>query len=271
MKVPFSKVPAYLVMALSVPTAAVLDDGDKSLQTRAGHCNPAWRAVSKDLKLLFKACSDEARSSTRAVFHDCFPGACDGSLLLSAEMQREENALLVPISQTLSEKAAKYKVGKADMIQAAALAIQSCRGPRVRFLAGRADATGPNAEGQLPLADADDATQLRLFRARGFSAEDLVALMGAHSAARLEQGLALDSTPERLDSTVFYAETRDERAPSSLGSDMALAAGNDTRRYWSRFAASQGAWQGAFVVAMSKMMVLGNNVKNLTDCSAYIY
>ncbi|KAK7936162.1 hypothetical protein PG985_001657 [Apiospora marii] len=272
MKLLLSTLPVYLLVTFSISAAAKLNDADAGLQRRAIRCDPAWRVVSKDLRALFKGCSDAARSSTRAAFHDCFPGACDGSLTLQEELDRDENALLVSISRTLSEKATRYKVSKADMIQAAAaLAIQSCRGPRLRFLAGRADATQPNAAGQMPTADADDATQLRLFGARGFGAEELVALVGAHSAARLQQGLGLDTTPDRLDSTVFYAQTRDERAPSILGSDAALAAGNGTRRAWNRFAASQGAWQVAFVAAMSKMTTLGNNVKNLTDCSVYLY
>jgi len=120
MKFFLSKLPVYLLVTFSISAAAELSGADEGLQQRATRCNPAWRAVSKDLKVLFKGCSDEARSSTRAAFHDCFPGACDGSLTLLAEMGRDENALLVSISGILSEKATRYRVGKADMIQAAA-------------------------------------------------------------------------------------------------------------------------------------------------------
>ncbi|KAF9875125.1 putative peroxidase [Colletotrichum karsti] len=208
----------------------------------------------------------------RAAFHDCFPGSCDGSLILANEcLDREENTQIQPICEILGQKAVEYKVSTADMIQAAAaFGVAACGGPKTYFLVGRKDSNSPNAEGQLPTQDSDAATQIKAFKKKGFSSTDLVALVGAHSAGMSLQELSFDSTPDKLDSTVFYPETVQETSPTSLGSDFALSNATETKNIWKGFGASQTRWNSAFKLAMGKMSIMGNDLGKLTDCSKLV-
>lgn len=87
----------------------------------ARSCPPVWNKVAADLRSSFAGCPSEARQAMRAAFHDCFPGSCDGSLILANEcLDREENVQMQPICELLGEKAIAYNVSTADMIQAAA-------------------------------------------------------------------------------------------------------------------------------------------------------
>lgn len=64
--------------------------------------------------------SAHGRSAIRLVFHDCFPQACDGSIILAGECDgRAENLQLTGICRKLGDKASEYGVGTADLIQLA--------------------------------------------------------------------------------------------------------------------------------------------------------
>lgn len=86
-------------------------------------CPSVWGTVAADLNAIFAGddgCTDQARAAIRLPFHDCFPGACDGSIILSDECTaRGENSQLVDICSTLGDKATEYNVSTADMIQVA--------------------------------------------------------------------------------------------------------------------------------------------------------
>lgn len=86
-------------------------------------CPSVWGTVAADLNGIFSGtdgCTDDARAAIRLPFHDCFPGACDGSIILSDECTtRGENSQLVDICSTLGAKATEYNVSTADMIQVA--------------------------------------------------------------------------------------------------------------------------------------------------------
>ncbi|TDZ61518.1 Manganese peroxidase H4 [Colletotrichum trifolii] len=235
-------------------------------------CPKEWTKVAADLKGLFEGCTAEARQAIRAAFHDCFPAACDGSLILANEyLDREENVQIQPICDTLGQKAIDYNVGTADIIQAAAsFAVAACGGPKTFLFVGRKDSKVPNPEGVLPTQDSDAASQISAFRKKGFTATDLVALIGAHSAGKSIQELAFDSSPEKLDSTVFYPETVEETAPTSLGSDFALSNATETKNIWKGFGKSQTRWSSAFKLAMAKMSIMGNDLGKLADCSKLI-
>ncbi|KDN67445.1 putative peroxidase [Colletotrichum sublineola] len=249
---------SFLAVVLSVTTTC-----------NARTCPPVWTQVAADLKGSFAGCPSEARQAIRAAFHDCFPGSCDGSLILANEcFDREENMQMQPICDILGQKAAAYNVSTADMIQAAAaFGVAACGGPKIYFLVGRKDSSVPNPEGVLPTQDSDAAAQINAFKKKGFSATDLVALVGAHSAGQSLQELSFDSTPDKLDSTVFYPETLEETTPTSLGSDVALGYARETKNVWKGFGASQTRWNSAFKLAMGKMSIMGNDLGKLTDCS----
>ncbi|KAG9384687.1 Peroxidase 40 [Pyrenophora tritici-repentis] len=57
-------------------------------------CPEVWSQISKTLTEQFLGdgqCTDAARAAIRASFHDCFNGACDGSLILANECSNTEN------------------------------------------------------------------------------------------------------------------------------------------------------------------------------------
>ena len=255
-------------------TTAINDDSAPPMRRQAS-CPSVWSDAAVDLKSSFTetngTCTDDARAAIRLSFHDCFPGACDGSIILANECtDRGENSQLVDICSIIGSKASQYNVSTADMIQFAtgkstsymkrltahankryqsAIAIASCPGgPTISFKAGRADSTTANPTGQMP-GPSDNATVLiAAFEAKGFTATELVALVGAHSAAKNLAGTGLDSTPGDWD-TEFYTETADGTAPTTLDSDKFLSNSSETSSVWSSFAESSSSWQDAFVPA----------------------
>ncbi|KAK8070235.1 hypothetical protein PG994_006851 [Apiospora phragmitis] len=238
-------------------------------------CPSVWGKVANDLKSTLVGddggLTDNGRASVRVPFHDCFPGACDGSIILANECtDRPENGQMIPICGILGQKADEHKVGVADIIQlAGALSIRAAGGPAISFLAGRKDSSTANPAGQIP--DQNDPADKIIgdFRAKGFSPTELVALLGAHTVAKNRAGQALDTTDSRWDN-VFYSETEDRRAPATLNSDKAVSNATDTGRTWSSFAGDSGAWESIFIPAMQKMATMGNDVDSLTDCSSVI-
>lgn len=88
-----------------------------------GSCPPVWNEISATLTGQFLAngqCTDAARAAIRAAFHDCFNGACDGSLILADECSRPENRGLERLCGNLGNLAEQKQVGVADLIQFAA-------------------------------------------------------------------------------------------------------------------------------------------------------
>lgn len=88
-------------------------------------CPAVWTDVATDLKTSFigsdGGCTDDARAAIRLSFHDCFPGSCDGSIILAGECtDRGENAQMKDICSILGDKATDFGVGTADLIQFAA-------------------------------------------------------------------------------------------------------------------------------------------------------
>lgn len=86
-----------------------------------------------------------------------------------------------------------------------------------------------------------------IFGRRGFSPKDLVALVGAHSAAYNGSGFPMDSTPGALDSCEFYPQVAKRQAPAILPSDYSLATSPLTREYWMAFGRDQEWWNRAYV------------------------
>lgn len=219
---------ASLIFFLST-TAATLE-----LFPRQDDNCSSWSSIASDLQSEFSGCNDDARAAIRAPFHDCVNNGCDGSLILAGECSRSENAGLQDICNKLGAKATQYNVGTADMIQfAAAVAIAICPlGPRVQALVGRQDSSVAAPEGEIPETSDSVDEILSTFAAKGFSAQDVVALVGSHTAARqffddpTKAGASIDSTPSTWDIT-FYAQTLAGTAPYSFSSDKRMS--TDTR------------------------------------------
>ncbi|KAF1360897.1 ligninase LG6 precursor [Lizonia empirigonia] len=249
-----------------------------SLLPRTSSCPSVWSEVLPELQTAFSGCGKDAHGAIRAPFHDCINNGCDGSLILTDECSRTENAGLSDICAKLLSWTQKYNTSAADMIQfAAATAISSCPlGPRVQALVGRIDSSEAAPLNSMPGSRDSISSILDKFAAKGFSPDDVVALMGTHSVAvqvnddPAEAGKSLDSTPSVYD-LKFYQETMDGIAPYSLQSDKGLANNTETEKKWKDFADGDvSAWNSAFTDAWNRFAVIGNDVDSLTDCSSLI-
>ncbi|KAF1844860.1 class II peroxidase [Cucurbitaria berberidis CBS 394.84] len=249
----------------------------RGIFNRQTTCPAVWSEISTNLTAQFLAdgqCTDAARAAIRSAFHDCFNGACDGSLILANECSNSENAGLSQLCGNLANIANQAKVGVADLIQfAAAHAIKTCPGgPTVPVKIGRKDSSTANALGVLPAHNSGGDDLVKLFASKGFTPTDLAALIGAHTTAKQrfadpsKAGASLDSTVGTWD-TKFYSETKSGKAPFTLQADKNIAENSQTSAPFSNFASSKGAWDAAFVSAMTKMSMLGVDGSNLIDCT----
>lgn len=102
---------------------------------------------------------------------------------------------------------------------------------------------------------------------------DLAALIGAHTTAKQRvtdpsrAGASLDSTVGTWDNK-FYSETKSGKAPFTLQADRNVASNPLTMIPFNMFALSKGAWDDAFVSAMTKMSMLGVDGNGLVDCTS---
>lgn len=131
-------------------------------------CPAVWTQISAQLTEQFLAdgqCTDAARAAIRSSFHDCFNGACDGSLILADECSNIENRGLERLCGNLKTVQANTGVGMADLIQfAAAHGVKTCPGgPTVPVKVGRKDSSVANARGVLPSGQAKGSDLVKLF------------------------------------------------------------------------------------------------------------
>ncbi|KAI4932545.1 hypothetical protein J4E85_002943 [Alternaria conjuncta] len=244
---------------------------------QSSSCPSVWSDVATELQADFAGCGADAHQALRAPFHDCINNGCDGSLVLTDECGRSENAGLSAICTKLKDWSDKYQVSAADMIQfAGAQAIAACPlGPRVQALVGRKDSSNAAPVGSVPSSRGTLESILGAFAAKGFSSDDVVALMGAHSVAvqfhddPSQAGKGLDSTPFRYDNT-FYQETKDRKAPYSLQSDLLMSNSSETATTWSNFAEDANSWSTAFTSAWDRFAVIGSDASKLQDCSSLV-
>jgi len=262
-------------------------------------CPAIWADVGTALRNLFYdnstgLCNGNARAAIRAAFHDCgtwntaqaLTGGCDGSLIIANESwTRSENDGLQDISTLYMELRANFsnEIGMADLLQfGAAAAIKTCpSGPTVTTYVGRTDWTtldAPNAMGMLPDVNSNSTVLINLFADKGFTAEDLVVLVGAHSTSTqqfvdpAEAGLSQDGTPGIWD-VQFYTDTQDPpvgvyRFPS----DIALLNDPVTGPIFTGFQGTQHqtTWDAKFALVMTQLSLLGapgGTSTGLADCT----
>ncbi|KAF1362402.1 heme peroxidase [Lizonia empirigonia] len=250
----------------------------------------AWYDVSNELTNLFLQadgqCNDNARAAVRLGFHDAGSwdenspnGGADGSLLMDfGEETRPENNGLQGIRQVLKGVRSKYEVGYADLVQYAHNhATISCpKGPRIRTFVGRKDATKAAPTGLLPdVRDSAD-NLIALFQAKGFSAHDLAALVGAHATAKQrfvdvsQANKPLDTTPGVWD-VEFYNDTLQTKPNDKifiLPSDKVLSVHPKINDEWKSFVGNQPHWNEDYAKAYIRMSLTGvTNLKDLMDCT----
>jgi hypothetical protein len=142
--------------------------GFLGLNKESETCPAVWSQISTQLTAQFLAdgqCTDAARAAIRSSFHDCFNGACDGSLILADECSNQENRGLERLCGNLKTVQANTQVGMADLIQfAAAHAVKTCPGgPTIPVKVGRKDSSTANALGVLPSGFAKGGDLVKLF------------------------------------------------------------------------------------------------------------
>ncbi|KAF2430928.1 heme peroxidase [Tothia fuscella] len=262
--------------SVSAKTTSTGSSAPASSSSAAGATScDVWSKISSTLSGMFSGCNDDSRAAIRAVFHDCFPdGGCDGSLAIAEELNRPINAGLVRTVNKLKALADQNSVPVADMLMfAGSAAVLSCPGgPLVQTFVGRTDASSPAPDGQLPTAEATGDEALQRFKARGFSANDLAALIGSHSTARQfttdpsKAGASLDSTPSQWDIT-YYQQTIAKKSPFTLQSDASLANQTEVGPIMKKFSTSKSAWDSSFSPAMAKLEQLGAS-SGLLDCTS---
>jgi catalase (peroxidase I) len=246
--------------------------------------------VSKKLTELFKQsdgqCNDNARAAVRAGFHDAGAwdkdspnGGADGSLLMDfGEQDKAVNNGLQSIRLILRDVQATYKVGFGDLAQYAHNhATVTCpKGPRIRTLVGRKDATKAGFPELLPDVNDTPDNLIALFQRKGFTAHDLAALVGAHAAAKqrfvepAKANFPLDTTPGVWD-VEFYNDTlQNPQNPNIfvLPSDKKLSVHPEVSEEWNEFVGNQPHWNEDYGKAYFRMSLNGVvNLDDLTDCS----
>lgn len=110
------------------------------------------------------------------------------------------------------------------------------------------DNSTANAAGQLPGPASSAADQIDAFVAKGFTADELIALIGAHTIGKNLSGNALDTTDSKWDNT-FYSDVSSGKAPATLTSDQNLADSNQTTDAWTEYADSESQWEVDFAAA----------------------
>ncbi|KAM0273603.1 hypothetical protein ACHAQH_008232 [Verticillium albo-atrum] len=254
-----------------------------------------WKHIANEMRGMMVGdagrCNNLARSSIRLGFHDAATWSkdtggtgADGSIVLTAECARvpDNNGLAEVCAQmkTWHNKYKGYGVSMADLIQFAAnVATVSCPlGPRIKTYIGRRDNAVEPPRNLLPTPIDNADRLLQLFADKSFTADGLIALMGAHSTSqqrfvnRDRAGDPQDSTPGVWD-VKYYGETVDPSAPQRVfkfPSDINLANDTRTRAAWESFIpeSSQGAWNHAYAAEYVRMSLLGvYNINSLTDCT----
>jgi manganese peroxidase len=154
-------------------------------------------------------------------------------------------------------------------------AIVTCPlGPQVPTYIGRTDSSTAAPEGELPDHNAPVADIIAGFTDKGFTAQDLAALIGAHSTARQffvdpsRAGTSFDSTPGVWDVT-YYGQVETGLTNFLLNSDKELSQTSDVGPFFATFTIDQTGWNAAFIPAWQKMAARGGpDTSDMTDCTS---
>ncbi|PSR97237.1 heme peroxidase [Coniella lustricola] len=250
---------------LSLVAASLMPSGGLAqydLPRKEPRCDDSvWPGIGEYLREQFTddhgGCTQLAAQAVRLPFHDCFPdGGCDGSILLTDECtSRAENQQMVPLCRMLYGIHHDSHIGAADLINfAASIANKACPyGPFIPFYVGRRDRQYAAPLNQLPSATTSAKDMLNIFARKGFSPEDLVALT------------------DEMDSPKYYTEVLLGSAPAILPSDKHLALDPATTNIWQLYARSQYAWDQAYINGMLKLILKGNKVHEMLDCSHLVH
>ncbi|KAF7833406.1 peroxidase 28-like [Senna tora] len=161
-------------------------------------CPNAEQIVANQVAEIVKTNPGAIAALIRLQFHDCFVGGCDASILLDSvasgdrvEKMSLANGQLLKGADLIDDIKSKLEeecpgiVSCADTLAFAAAESMTLGGlPPQPKLGGRKDglsSLATNVEGNLPFPNWSMDQMLDLFKKKGFNAEDMVVLNGAHS------------------------------------------------------------------------------------------
>ncbi|KAF5194914.1 Ascorbate peroxidase [Thalictrum thalictroides] len=211
----------------------------------------------------------------RLVFHDAGTfdksdnsGGMNGSIVY--ELDRPENAgLKKPVKvleKAKSELDERDQVSWADMIAiAGAEAVSVCGGPVIPVQLGRVDSKVPDPEGKLPEESLDAFGLKQCFLGKGFSAQELVALSGAHTLGSKGFGnpVAFDNTYFKILLEKPWLSSAGMSNMVGLPSDRALPEDDECLRWIKIYADDQNTFFEDFKSAYTKLVNSGASWKTI--------
>ncbi|KAK7348673.1 hypothetical protein VNO80_23274 [Phaseolus coccineus] len=171
-----------------------------SVNYYAKSCPQVEQLVASVTSQQFKESPVSGPATIRLLFHDCFVGGCDASILIAskggskelAEKDAEDNKDLkvegfesVRKAKELVEKKCPGVVSCADILVIAARDyVHLAGGPYYPVKKGRWDgkiSTASRVASNIPHANSTVDQLIKLFNSKGLTTQDLVALSGAHT------------------------------------------------------------------------------------------
>ncbi|KAJ7569923.1 hypothetical protein O6H91_01G100600 [Diphasiastrum complanatum] len=219
----------------------------------------------------------KAAGILRLVFHEAGTfdlttnsGGMNGSIVY--ELERPENTGLKRSVKVL-EKAKScldpvFHVSWADLIAVAgAQAVAVCGGPAISVELGRLDSSLPDPEGQLPEETLNAIALKEIFQRKGFSAQEMIVLSGAHTLGSKGFG-----EPTVFDNSYYKTLLRrpwlesEENMGAMIGlpSDRVLVEDSECKKWLEIYANNQETFFKDFSAAYLKLINLGARWK-VTD------
>ncbi|KAK2635677.1 hypothetical protein Ddye_030469 [Dipteronia dyeriana] len=199
-------------------------------------CPNALDIIRKGIRSAVSRERRMAASLIRLHFHDCFVKGCDASILLddAPSVISEKNAInnfnsirgyeVIDTVKSQLEKICPGVVSCADVVSVAARdASVAVGGPTWKVRLGRRDSSSatltiPEVESNLPSFRDSLDSLISLFKRKGLSARDMVALSGSHTIGQASCVTFRDRIyNNQSDIDVGFAKTRRRRCPIDGG------------------------------------------------------
>jgi len=252
-------------------------------------------------------CGDAAHGALRLTFHDAIGidpkaggGGADGSIITfnATELTFPANDGLDDVLAQVGPFFEKHSnvLSPGDFIfLAGAVSLSTCPGaPRVQLAIGRPQPKAASPPNLVPNPfDSVDTILKRMADGGNFSPNEVIALLSSHSVAGADtvvpgiEGVPFDSTPSVFDTQIFVevllhgtlftgpGPNQGEsmtaiNGTTRLQSDNDFARARETSCIWQSFVNNQAQMQKQFADAFFKLSLLGQNQRNLIDCSSVI-
>ncbi|KAK4480164.1 hypothetical protein RD792_013226 [Penstemon davidsonii] len=151
-------------------------------------------------------------------------------------------------------------VSWADLIAVAgAESVSICGGPKIPVQLGRIDATIPDPEGKLPEETLDAVAMKQCFQRKGFSAQELVALSGAHTLGSKGFGnpIVFDNSYYKILLEKPWSSSDGMSSMIGLPSDRALIQDDECMRWITKYADDQNLFFEDFKNVYIKLVNTG--------------